>query len=43
VIDAGTWNQAGEFRAALEELRQGLNGYVKALVELAGVERRKKG
>jgi len=42
VIDEGGWDQAGEFRAALDELRQGLNGYVEALAELAGIEKPKK-
>ena len=37
VIDEDAWDQAADFRSALEELRQGLASYVDALAVLAGV------
>lgn len=37
VIDEEAWDQAAEFREALEELRHGLTGYVDALAALAGI------
>jgi hypothetical protein len=37
VIDEDAWDQAADFRVALEQLRQGLASYVDALAVLAGV------
>jgi hypothetical protein len=38
VIDEDAWDQAADFRAALEELRRGLASYVDALAVLAGIQ-----
>ncbi len=37
VIDEAGWDQAADFRQALDELRRGLASYVDALAMLAGV------
>jgi hypothetical protein len=37
VIDESAWDQAADFRVALEERRRGLAEYVDALAVLAGV------